>query len=100
MRVIHDAQNVLIDHFKAGDRIGPPFVPVLAKRNDCQLTVHFCHYHSPRHCQSFIVPEVWRFVDVAGKAICDTESSIRPNEFADPFPISLIEPVNVETQQP
>jgi hypothetical protein len=100
MRVVYDAQDVLIDHFKAGDRIGSPFVPVLAKRNDCQLAVHFCHCHSPRHCKSFIVPEIWRFVDGARKAIHDTESSIRANKFADPLPISLIEPVNVETQQP
>jgi hypothetical protein len=63
---------------------------VLAQRDDCQLAVHFCHCQSPRHRLSFIDPEVWRFVDGTGKAICDQESSIRANKFAESFPIALI----------
>src|SRR6266550_1868230 len=91
MRVIHDAHDVPIDYFDASDRIRRPLVPVLAQHYDCQLAVHFCNCQSPRHALSFVVPEVWRFADGTGKAICDAESSIRANKFAEPRPITLIE---------
>src|SRR6267142_725258 len=100
MQVVHDAQDVLIDHFESSNRIRRPFVPVLALHHDCQLAVHFCNCQSPRHSLLFVLPEVRRFVDPTGKAICDAESSIRANEFAKPLPITLIEPVDVEMQKP
>ena len=100
MCVVHDAHDVLIDHFESSNRIRSPLASVLAQHYDCQLAVHFCNCQSPRHSLPFIVPEVWRFVDATGKAICDAESSIRANEFAEPLPITLIEPVDVEMQKP
>jgi len=39
-------------------------------------------------------------VDGTGKAIRDAKSSIRANEFAEPFPITLIESLDVEMQKP
>ena len=100
MRVIHNARDVLIDHFEASHGIRPPLVPVLAQRNNCKLAVHFCHRQSPRHRLAFIIPEVWRFVDRTGKAIRDAELSIRANQFAESLPILLIKPVDVEMQKP
>ncbi len=79
MRKIHDSRDVLIDHFESNHRIRPPLVPVLVQRDNCQLAVHFCNRQPPWHSLPFIVPEVWRFVDRTGKAICDPESSIRAN---------------------
>src|SRR4029077_9720354 len=77
MRVFHDAHDALIDHFESSNRIRLPLVPVLAQHDDGQLTVHFCNYQSPWHSLPLIVPEIWRFADGTGKAICDAESSIR-----------------------
>src|SRR5258708_13346978 len=99
MRVIHDAHDVLIDHFEASDRIRRPLLPVLAQYYDCQLAVHFCNFQSPRHSLSFVVPEVWRFADGTGKAICDAESSIRANKFAESLPITLIESADLTMQK-
>lgn len=98
MRVIRNARDVLIHHFESSDGMRPPLVLVLAQRDDCQLAVHF--RHSPGYCQAFIVPEVWRFVDGTGKAICNAESSIGANELAQSIPVTLIEPVDVEMQKP
>ena len=63
MRVIHDVRDVPIYHREPSDGMRPPIAPVLAQRDDCQLTVHLCHCQSPRHCLTFIVSEVWRFVE-------------------------------------
>ena len=68
MRVVHDAYDVVIYHFKSSDRFRPPLVPTLAQRDDCQLAIHLCHCQPPRYRQAFIVPEVRRFVDGTGKA--------------------------------
>jgi len=100
MRVIRDAHDVLIDHFEPSNGIRPPLVLVLAKHHDCQLAVHICNCQSPWHSLPFVVPEVWRFIDGTGKAIRDAKSSIRANEFAESLPITLIEPVGVEMQNP
>lgn len=102
MREIHDAHDVLIDHFEPCKGIRTPLALalVLAKYHDCQLAVHFCHCQSPRHSLPFIVSEIWRFVDATGKAICDAESSIRANELAKPLPITLVESVDVQMQDP
>jgi len=100
MGVIHDTHNVLIYHFEAHDRIRPPLVRVLAQRDDCQLAMHFCHCQSPRYCLAFVVAEVWLFVDGSGKTICDAESGIRADEFAESIPITLVEAVDVEMQEP
>ncbi len=96
MREIYDAHDVLIDHFESSNRIRPPLVLVLAKHYDCQLAVHFCHCKSPRHSLPFIVPEIWRFVDGTTKTICNAESSIRADEFAESLPVTIIESVDVE----
>src|SRR5215472_1107616 len=100
MPIVHDALDVLIDHFEPSDRTGPPFVVVLAQHEDRQLAVHFRHCKSPRYCLPFIVPEVWRFFEGAGKAIRDAESSIGANEFPQPLPITLIEAFDIEMQKP
>ena len=100
MREIHDAHDALVVHFESSNGIWPPLVLVLAKHDYCQLAIHFCHCQSPWQSLPFIVSEVWRFVDGAGKAIRDAESSIRANEFAESLPIALIEPFHVEMQDP
>ena len=100
MPVVHDAYDVLIDHFESSNRIRPPLVPVFSKHNYGQLAVHICNRQSPWHSLPLIVSEIWRFVDRAGKAICDAESSIRADEFAESLPITLIEAVDVEMQKP
>ena len=100
MRVIRDVGDLLICHSQSSDGTGPPFVSVLAQRDDCQLAVHFCHRQPPRNGLAFIVSEVGRFVEGSDKAICDAESSIRADEFAESFPITLIEAVDVEMQKP
>jgi hypothetical protein len=100
MRVIHDARDALINHFEASNRIRPPLVPLLAQHYDCQLAVHFCNCQSPWHSLPFIVSEVWRFVYGAGKAICNTELSIRGNELAESLPITLIESIDLKMQKP
>src|ERR1700704_4856300 len=100
MRVIDDLHDVLIRNLESSGGTGPPFVSVRAERDDCQLAVHFCHCQSPRHRLAFIVSEVWGFVDGSGKAIGDAESSIRADEFAESFPVTLVEPVDVEMQKP
>jgi hypothetical protein len=99
MRVIRDVHDLLICHLEAGDGRGSPFVSVWAQRDDCQLAVHFCHCQSPRHSLVFIVPEVGRFVERSDEAICDAESSIRADEFAESVPITLIEAVDLEMQK-
>ena len=99
MRVIRDVRDVLICHLESNDGTGPPFVSVLAQRDDCQLAVQFCYRQPPRHGLAFIVPEVGRFVEGSDKAICDAESSIRADEFAESLPITLIEAVDVEMQK-
>ena len=96
MRIIHDARDVLIDHFESSDRIRPPLSSVLAQHNSCQLAVHFCNCQSPWHSLPVVVPKIWRFVDRAGKAIRDAKSSIRAHEVAESIPITLIESVHVE----
>src|SRR5260370_29667753 len=96
MPVVHDAHDALINHFEASNRIRPPLVPVLAQDYDCQLAVHFSNCQSPWHCLAFVVPEIWRFVDGTGKAICDAKSSIGANQFAEPLPIPLVKSVDVE----
>ena len=100
MRVVHDAHDALIDHFESSNRIRLPFVPVLAMHENGQLAVHFCNRQSPWHSLPLIVPEIWRFVDGTGKPISNAESSIRANEFAESVPIALVEPVDVEMQEP
>ncbi len=35
MRVIRDVRDVLICHLESSDGTGPPFVSVLAQRDDC-----------------------------------------------------------------
>jgi hypothetical protein len=47
----------------------------LAPNDDCQLAIHFCHCQPPRYGQAFIVPEVRRFVDGTGKAICTSSAA-------------------------
>jgi hypothetical protein len=79
MRVVHDALDVLIDHFESSDRSRPPLVTVLVQRDDRQLAVYLCHYQPPRHLLAFIVPEIWRFVDGTGEAIYDAQLSVRAN---------------------
>ena len=96
MREIQYARDLLVDHFEANNGIRLPLVPVLAKHCDRQFAIHFCHCQSPWDSLPFIVSEVGRFVDGTGKTVRDAELSIRANEFAESFPIALIEPVDVE----
>ena len=49
MRVVHDARDVLIDHFESSNRIWPPLISVQAQHDDCQLAVHFCNCQLPWH---------------------------------------------------
>lgn len=100
MRVIDDVHDVLIYDHETGDGIEPPIIAVLTQGDDCQLAVHLCHRKPPRHGLAFIVPKVGRFVEGSGKTIRNAESSIRPDEFAESFPITLIEAVDVEMQKP
>ena len=100
MRVVHDARDVLIDHFESGHRIRPPLVPVLPHHDDCHLAVHFCHCESPRHSLPIIISEVWRFVERPGKAIYNAQLSVRANQFAESVPITFIKSIDVEMQKP
>ena len=58
MRVVHDARNVLIDHFESSNRVRPPLISMLAQQHDCQLAVHFCNCQPPWHSLLLVVPEI------------------------------------------
>src|ERR1700712_3321061 len=100
MRVVDDADDVAICHFEASDGSGPPLVFVPAQDDESQVAVHLSDCQSPWQGLAFIVPEVGRFVEGSGKAVCDAESSIRADEFTKSLPIALIETVDVEMQDP
>jgi len=99
MRVIHDAHDVTIDYFEASDRLRRPLVPVLAHHYDCQLDVHFCNCQSLRLAPSFVVPEVWRFIERPCKAIYNAQLSVRANQFAESVP-TFIKSIDIEMQKP
>ncbi len=97
MRVVHDARDVLIDHFESGHRIRPPLVLVLPHHDDCQLAVHFCNCESPRNSLPIIISEVWRFVERPGKAIYNAQLSVRANaNFDRPRLSAALTPPTVE----
>ena len=100
MRVVDDVHDMLIYDHETGDGIEPPIIAVLTQCDDCWLAVHLCHRKPPRHDLAFIVPKEWRFVEQSGKTIGNAESSIRSDKFAESFPITLIEAVDVEMQKP
>src|SRR5258708_32048118 len=100
MRVVRDVHDVLICHLESSDGSWPPLAVELAQCDDGQLAVHFRRCQSPWHGLAFIVPEVGRFLEGPGEAICDPESSVGADEFAESVPITLIEAVDVEMQKP
>lgn len=98
--VIHDAGDVFIYYLDSSDGTGPPFVSVWEQGDDGQLAIDLCDGEPPGHGLAFIVPEVWRFVEGSGKAIGYAEPRVGSDEFAESVPIALVEPVDVEMQEP